>query len=167
MDYGDKFTANEALASHMKDFAGDEDLDELLKTGRSDGSLIKMKARMFYEEVVFPALMDAMVDPLAGHQTKMDVAKHVAEIADLKPKPNQIAATGTNLHVSINIPDNFVPQAVPGKARQVLDIVAEVVDPLSVPEPEPPPEPPKPFSVPDFKLATPLGPPAPLPTARS
>jgi hypothetical protein len=157
-DDANRFTANDALMSGMDETTRDYDPEALFSQMRLDGSLIKKKARAIYEEVFLPEAVAVLVDPEASASMKLDYGKHVAEIADLKPKANQVAVGGgTSLQIVINAPAGFVPAPPPKRASMEsapIDVTPKVIstDPLLEPEDDFEDDTPKPLEVPGFDI---------------
>lgn len=101
----------------------DYDLDKVLNTFRLDGSMNKMKARVLHEQLlekIYPRLMDSQIPT----STLIEIAKHLAEVGDLRPKTSsQPVQQGPGFSISIVIPQSD------GKEPIVIDAKATEVEP--------------------------------------
>lgn len=98
----------------------DYDLEDVLSTYRLDGSMSKAKSRVLHEQVL-DIIYERIRDQLTPTNTIVDIAKHLAEVGDLKPKTNaQPQNQGPGFSISIVIPQ------MDGKEPIVIDAKAEV-----------------------------------------
>jgi hypothetical protein len=98
----------------------DYDLEDVLSTYRLDGSMSKAKSRVLHEQVL-DIIYERIRDQMTPTNTIVDIAKHLAEVGDLKPKTNaQPQNQGPGFSISIVIPQ------MDGKEPIVIDAKAEV-----------------------------------------
>jgi hypothetical protein len=100
----------------------DYDLDQELRRGRRDGSLIAAKQRMLYEFITIPAIAAMIQDAAAPYAVRADLAKFSAKLAgEGIDKP---LAPVSAFHLAINLPGDGQPAVITG----------EVITPLPAPE---------------------------------
>lgn len=138
------------LQPYLATTDADYDVTEELGVLRKDGTLIRDKARMLVEEVFLPQAFYAMTDPDASHQTRLDYAKQIIEIADVKPKQNQ-AQAGGGFTVNIMIPDQGKPMLSVTPVATLDGVAIEPRTPEPVEPVKAPPAVAPPFRVPDFQ----------------
>lgn len=101
----------------------DYDLQDILNKYRLDGSMNRMKARVLHEQA-----LDELFTRLKTETTPtnmiIDIARHLAEVGDLKPKASsQPAQQGPGFSISIVIPQSE------GKEPIVIDAKPNEVEP--------------------------------------
>lgn len=98
----------------------DYNLEDVLSTYRLDGSMNKAKSRVLHEQVL-DVIFARIGDQSTPTNTIVDIAKHLAEVGDLRPKTNaQPQNQGPGFSISIVIPQQD------GKEPIVIDAKAEV-----------------------------------------
>jgi hypothetical protein len=99
-----------ALVSARADY----DLDEELKLGRRDGSLLVSKAMMILEEIGLPDSARALADPRVPQDQKERVKVNLMKIARID-SPSTMAATGQLFSITFNLggPDRPVAHPAP------------------------------------------------------
>lgn len=130
----------------------DYELRDELEVKRKDGSLIRDKCRMLVEDVIIPQAFYALTDPEASHATKLDYARQIIDIADVKPKPN-VQPPGAGFAVNIVIPEHGAKPTLNVTPATIDGVAIERAAPHTL-EPDPlaaqPAAAPVPFKVPDF-----------------
>jgi hypothetical protein len=125
----------------------DYDLEDVLGTYRLDGSMSKAKSRVLHEQVL-DVIYERIRDQTTPTNTIVDIAKHLAEVGDLRPKTNvQPQNQGPGFSISIVIPQtngkepiiiDAKPDVAPvedeEEADGVLEQVCEGVMPIAVPD---------------------------------
>lgn len=107
----------------------DYKLEDVLNTYRLDGSMSKAKSRVLHEQVL-DVIYERILDQTTPTNTIVDIAKHLAEVGDLRPKTNaQPVQQGPGFSISIVIPQQD------GKEPIVID--AKAVEPVDAEEDEP------------------------------
>lgn len=101
----------------------DYDLTDILNKYRLDGSMNRMKARVLHEQA-----LDELFTRLKTETTPtnmiIDIARHLAEVGDLRPKTSsQPAQQGPGFSISIVIPQSD------GKEPIVIDAKPNEVEP--------------------------------------
>lgn len=144
----------------------DYDLDEQLARGRADGSLIRTKAKMLLEHFGLPKLSDILNDPKSPASTILDASRFLMRLADMEPKANTSAPTGTQLNITFNIPTasqgpgqgnplNITPGAAGPTTKMTLSLGASspdpIIDQVCQADVDLPPKP-EGFTMPDFVL---------------
>jgi len=100
----------------------DYNLEDVLNTYRLDGSMSKAKSRVLHEQVL-DVIYERIRDQMTPTNTIVDIAKHLAEVGDLRPKTNaQPVQQGPGFSISIVIPQGDGTQPI------VIDAKADPVD---------------------------------------
>lgn len=101
---------------------GAEELDDLtaeyfpeteIQKSRVGGELHQLKCKTVFEAKALPALFHAFEDANCSYKDKIEVAKLLAEVGNLKPRAQTVAA-GPGFSLSIVIPQNVMPSAASG-----------------------------------------------------
>jgi hypothetical protein len=125
----------------------DYDLEDVLGTYRLDGSMSKAKSRVLHEQVL-DIIFERIRDHTTPTNTIVDIAKHLAEVGDLRPKTNaQPVQQGPGFSISIVIPQqdgkepiiiDAKPDVAPVESEEeedgVLDQICDGVMPIAVPD---------------------------------
>ena len=147
------------MGSPTKDMSAQEreELRVLLARLRTDGTLIREKAKTLLEHLGLDECFRVLTDADAPHSMKLETLKFLMRLADMEPKPNAVANTSDKFSININIPQlaSAVAPTVTIDARPLPEDTLEgryggqPEDLALDPGPDPGPEP---LPVPGFKL---------------
>lgn len=152
-----------------------DELRQLLAKLRTDGTLIREKAKTLLEHLGLDECFHVLTDVDAPHSMKLETLKFLMRLADMEPKPNAMPATSDRFSININIP-TLTTAVVPSVTIDAQPIERDPPDappdtlegrygdqaePLDLAE-EPPPPAPEPLRVRDFDLTGTPPPASPL-----
>jgi hypothetical protein len=92
---------------------------------RSSGVTFRMKMAVMAEELAQDIYRKA-VDPDTGLSSKLEVAKWMAKLADLEPRPNAQQQAGPGFSITINLGQGQAPMTLTAQPQPVLTPVQTI-----------------------------------------
>jgi hypothetical protein len=138
----------------MDDIDTDYELEEVLNKYRLDGSMNRLKSRVLHEQALEKLYVRLISETTPTNQL-IDIARHLAEVGDLRPKTNaQPQSQGPAFSISIVIPQQDGKEPIVIDAKAVEPVDAEEAEEEYIGQIEQSCDGVMPIAVPDFDLSS-------------